>query len=357
MTRCIRLAKNGVGYVSPNPLVGCVILKNGRIIGEGYHQKFGDAHAEVNAIRSAADDVAGSDLYVNLEPCSMFGKTPPCVDLIIEKRIARVHIAMLDPNPLVNGNGVRKLRDAGIEVEVGIQTEAARELNEVFIKFITTRMPFVVMKVAQSLDGKIALSNGASKYITSAESLKRVHEMRAQYDSVLVGAGTVAADDPRLTVRYSEGRSPVRILIDGNLSTSPDAHVFADRNAIVFFSRRIEKNKTVLGRLKKIQSKGVRTVGMSASKVNRTSLESILKRIGEMSIASVLVEGGTSVFSQFIKRGLVDKFHVFVAPKIIGEGKSMADEFALRSLDRALTLRLIELTRLGPDIMLTGYPD
>ncbi len=205
MLRCIRLAQNGKGNVSPNPMVGCVVAKNGNIIGEGYHARFGEAHAEVNAISSASESVEGADVYVNLEPCDFYGKTPPCADLLIDKHVKKVYVAMLDPNPRVNGGGARRLKEAGIEVEVGIMEQPARRLNEAFIKFVTKKLPFVSLKIAQSLDGRIALKNGKSKYITSKESLQKVHELRAQYDAVLVGAMTVKIDNPSLDVRLING--------------------------------------------------------------------------------------------------------------------------------------------------------
>ncbi len=357
MLRCIRLAKYGTGSVSPNPLVGCVIVKDGVIIGEGYHKKFGEAHAEVEAIRSASSSVEGSEAYVNLEPCSFYGKTPPCTDLLIEKRIRKVYAAMLDPNPLVNGKGIEKLKAAGIEVEVGLLEGEARKLNEVFIKFITKKLPFVILKIAQSLDGKIALRNGKSKYITSSESLKMVHELRSQYDAVLVGAGTVREDNPGLTVRLAEGRSPVRIILDGNLSSPVESNVFRNRDArtILFCSMRAMKSRKVSKKIEALELKRIEMYPLKSDVHGTIPLRTVMKKLAGIGIASVLVEGGASVFSQFIKSRLADRLHLFIAPRIIGSGKSFADQIELNSLSKAFKINGIESIQVGIDQLITGY--
>jgi diaminohydroxyphosphoribosylaminopyrimidine deaminase/5-amino-6-(5-phosphoribosylamino)uracil reductase len=356
MLRCIRLAEGGRGSVSPNPMVGCVIVKDGAVIGEGFHGKFGEAHAEVNAFNSAKEDVAGSDVYVNLEPCSFFGKTPPCTDLLIRKRVRKVYVGMLDPNPKVNGKGVQKLKDAGIEVEAGILEQEARRLNEAFEKFVTKKLPFVALKVAQSLDGKIALLNGKSKYITSHEALVRVHELRSQYDAVLVGAGTVRGDNPELTVRYAEGRSPVRIVLDGALSSSVDSKVFREGRSIVFYSTAVAKNSRVLrSKLQKLEKKGVETYPLRGSSKGRLSIAILMKKIAELGIASVMIEGGAEVFSQFVRSGMADKLHLFVAPKLLGRGKSLADGMELGNLSESIGIDNIAVERYGVDYLFTGY--
>lgn len=336
-------------------MVGCVIIKHGRIVGEGYHEKFGQAHAEVNAIRSAAGSVEGAEVFVNLEPCSFFGKTPPCVDLLIEKKVRKVHVAMLDPNPRVNGNGVRKLRRAGIEVEVGLLSEEAMRLNEAFVKFIRTGLPFVTLKVAQSLDGKIALANGKSKYITSRDSLKMVHLMRAQHDAVLVGAGTVASDNPSLTVRLVKGRSPVRIVVDGNLTSPLSSNIFHDNESrvIVFYSLRgAKKFRRKIGSLEKF---GVETYGLTAGGKGNILIPTLLKSISKLGIASVLVEGGSRIFSEFIRSGAADKLQLFTAPIIIGKGIGFADLLTLGDLKGAKRVKVANMMRVGVDQLLTGY--
>ncbi|MGO9481568.1 MAG: bifunctional diaminohydroxyphosphoribosylaminopyrimidine deaminase/5-amino-6-(5-phosphoribosylamino)uracil reductase RibD [Candidatus Kryptoniota bacterium] len=358
MLRCIRLARNGKGNVSPNPMVGCVIVKDNSIIGEGYHENFGGAHAEVNAIRSATESVAGANVYVNLEPCSFYGKTPPCTDLLIEKQVGKIYVAMLDPNPLVNGKGAKKLKEAGIEVEIGLASQPAEKLNEAFIKFMTKKLPLVTLKIAQSIDGRIALKNGKSKYITSKESLRKVHELRAEHDAVLVGAGTIKIDDPKLTVRLVKGRSPVRIILDGNLSSPVTSRIFTDRKAktILFCSSRLEEHsRTARKKINALKRQGVEVIPLKGEINGTFSPAVVLNRIGEMGIASVLVEGGADVFSQFIKSRMADKLWLFVAPKILGRGASFSDGIQINDLSKAFVLKDIEISQVGVDHSIMGY--
>ncbi len=339
-------------------MVGCVIVKNNSIIGEGYHEKFGDAHAEVNAIRSASENVEGADVYVNLEPCDFYGKTPPCTDLLIEKRVRKIFVAMLDPNPRVNGKGVKKLRDSGIEVEVGLVSQQAKKLNEAFIKFVARNIPFITLKIAQSLDGKIALKSGKSKYITSKESLRKVHQLRAEYDAVIVGAGTIRTDNPELTVRLVKGKSPVRIVLDGNLSSPIASKVFTDGKikTVVVCSSRLERNsKVARKKIDSLRRQRVEVYPLRSGIDGTISLAAVLKQIAELGIASVLVEGGANIFSQFIKLKIADKLHLFIAPKILGRGVSFADEIELKDLSGALRLNDVEISQVGVDHLLTGY--
>ena len=222
----IEIAKKGTGSVSPNPLVGCVIIKDNKIIGAGYHQKFGEEHAEINAINSSAESVEGSTLYVNLEPCRHHGKTPPCVDRIIKEKIKRVVIGTLDVNPLVSGNGVKALKKAGVDVKVGVLENECIELNKFFFKYITSKLPYVTLKAAQTLDGMIADKNKNSEWISSKESIKYVHWLRASYDAVLFGSDTAKIDNPKLTVRMVEGRNPYRVVLDSKLSLKTDLYLF-----------------------------------------------------------------------------------------------------------------------------------
>ncbi len=355
MRRCLRLARRGVGSVSPNPMVGCVIVRDGELIGEGFHEKFGEAHAEVNAINSSSSSVQGADLYVNLEPCSIFGKTPPCVDMLVEKGIRKVFVAMLDPNPEVNGNGVKRLREAGIEVEVGLLGDEAKRLNEAFTKYVTTGLPFVTLKIAQSLDGRIALPNGKSKYISSGESLKRVHSLRAEYDAVLVGAGTVAADNPLLTVRYAEGRSPVRIVLDGKLSSPVNSRMFHDGDARVIVFHAFKESARSRSKLNALDKSGVETRRLRGDRDGTIRMKTLLRAIARLGIASVLVEGGSRVFSEFIKQGAADKLELFTAPVIFGEGKGFAEGIRLESLGKAIKLMNVETVAYGPDQLTIGY--
>lgn len=355
MRRCLRLAKRGAGRVSPNPMVGCAIVRDGEIIGEGYHEKFGDAHAEVNAVQSASDSVEGSDVYVNLEPCSFYGKTPPCVDLLIEKQVRRVFVSMLDPNPKVNGEGVRKLREAGIEVEVGLLGEESKRLNEAFAKHVTTGLPFVTLKIAQSLDGRIALPNGKSKYISSGESLKKVHSLRAESDAVLVGAGTVAADNPLLTVRFAEGRSPVRIVLDGRLTSPVGARMFHDGEARVILFHAMKEGPKVRRKLDALRESGVEPHRLRGNQEGRIQIATLLKAVAKLGIASVLVEGGAQVFSEFMEKRAADKLLLFTAPVILGSGKSCADGLMLESLSKAIKIENVENEPSGVDRLTTGY--
>ncbi len=246
----IEIAKKGEGSVSPNPLVGCVITKNNRIIGAGYHEKYGEAHAEINAINSCAESLEGSTLYVNLEPCSHFGKTPPCVDRIIKEKIKRVVIGTLDINPLVSGNGVKALKKAGIEVKVGILEKECIELNKFFFKYITEKLPYVTLKAAQTLDGMIADKNNYSEWISSSESRKYVHWLRSRYDAVLIGSETARKDNPKLTVRMVEGRNPFRVVLDSNLKLKSKSKSFknnSDNKTIVVTSeKKSNQNQTRL---------------------------------------------------------------------------------------------------------------
>jgi diaminohydroxyphosphoribosylaminopyrimidine deaminase/5-amino-6-(5-phosphoribosylamino)uracil reductase len=319
MLQCIELARLGKGQVSPNPLVGAVIVNNKRVVGKGFHRKFGEAHAEINALSEAGGKARGATLYVNLEPCSHYGKTPPCTDAIISSGIRRVVVGTIDPNPLVKGKGIRALTSAGVEVRTGILSEECRKLNEFFVKKMTTGLPFVTLKIAQTLDGKIALPSRPSQWITSKESRKRVHQLRAEYDAVLVGARTAQLDDPRLTARLVKGRNPKRVLLDGNLTTPLSSRLLSDGlryQTIVFAeeggSSEVEKKKLILER------RGIQIVEIPARKDGTLHLKAVLESLADMNILSVLVEGGQQVFTQFLDERLVDRVLVFVAPKMYG---------------------------------------
>lgn len=357
MWRALRLARRGGRAVSPNPMVGCVIVRNGEIIGEGYHKRFGEAHAEVNAINSAHGDVSGADVFVNLEPCSFYGKTPPCVDLLIEKKVKRVFIGMLDPNPRVSGEGVRKLNDAGIETYVGLLHDEARKLNEAFVKYITTNKPFVALKVASSADGKVALLNGRSRYITSFDSLKRVHELRASYDAVLIGAGTVINDNPSLTVRHVKGSNPVRVVVDGLLKSPSTSKLFNDKasRTIVIYSLLHGRNPKAVSRLDQLRQLGIELIGIQSDSMGRISINRILKKLAEENIGSLLVEGGVNLFSSFLKFKEWDKLLMFMAPKILGAGRTFSDGITISRLANAINIYNTEIEKVGSDFLLTGY--
>jgi diaminohydroxyphosphoribosylaminopyrimidine deaminase / 5-amino-6-(5-phosphoribosylamino)uracil reductase len=353
MMECLSLAQQGAGTVSPNPMVGCVIVKNGKVIGHGYHKAFGGPHAEVHAFRSAKSSARGATLYVNLEPCNYYGKTPPCTDLIIKNGISRVVIGMLDPNPRVAGNGVRQLRKAKIKVDVGILQSEGTRLNESFTKYITTGVPFVTVKIAQTLDGFIADANGKSKWITNEESRTLVHTLRAQTDAVLVGAQTVISDNPLLTVRDVKGRNPVRIVLDGKFSIPENASILNDSNAIIIVSTSSAKRFPV--KKEKLMKKGIKVIDLPANRNGVIPTGSILRELGSLGISSVLVEGGSSVFSQFLRERTADKVLAFIAPKLFGRGLHAVAELENLSYNNYIHLTDVCSWNMNGDVLIEGY--
>jgi len=351
MARAIELAQKGTGFVSPNPRVGAVILKSGKVISEGWHKKFGGPHAEVEAIKNAKGvDLEGATIVVNLEPCSHFGKTPPCCDLIIEKKFAKVVIGMKDPNPLVAGKGIKKMKKAGIEVVTGVLEVEAKWLNRTFIKHITTGIPYVVLKVAQSIDGKIATSSGGSKWITCEESRKEGHKLRAELDAILVGKNTIIKDNPQLTVRQVKGRNPFRIVFDTNLSSPITRSIFTDvfRNKTILCCSEKASNSV---KAKKLRKSGVNILLVKTDKSGRIDLQDCLKKLSsKFQIASVLVEGGAEIHSSFIRQNLEDEIHFFIAPKIIGKGIGAFDSLMLKKLKDVNELEIKEIGRCGVDL-------
>lgn len=321
MKRCLKLAEKGKGNVSPNPLVGCVIIKGGKIISEGFHKKYGSAHAERNAINAAKRkgiNLQGAELYVNLEPCVHFGKTPPCCDLIIKHKIKRVTIGIKDPNKLVNGKGIKKLRQAGIKVTCGVLKDECREMNKFFFKYMQTGLPFVLIKSAQTIDCKIADKNFNSKWISSLQSRKTVHLLRSEYDAVLVGANTVRKDNPSLNVRFGiKSRNPYRIVIDKKLKLSEHYKIFnyKDGKTIIITSKLASKTKK-----NRLTKKGNIIIECKLKKNGKIDLHDALKKLGEMKITSIMAEGGAKTHKEFLKSGLADEILVFISPKIMGSG-------------------------------------
>jgi diaminohydroxyphosphoribosylaminopyrimidine deaminase/5-amino-6-(5-phosphoribosylamino)uracil reductase len=318
MTKALRLAAKGGGLVSPNPMVGAVLVRGGKVISTGYHRRFGGPHAEVDCLRSAGGDARGSTLYVNLEPCSHHGKTPPCADLIIRSGVNRVVIAARDPNPRVAGRGIRRLRKAGVHVQTGVLEEEARRLNKSFFLHITRRRPYVHLKIAQTLDGMIAGPGGGQTWISSRQSRALVHRWRSEYDAVMVGVGTVIADDPRLTVRLHRGRQPAVIVLDGGLEIPVRATLFqADRRVFILTStgNYIRKKPKV----RMLEKMGVTIVPLNSS-ADALELRQALRELYRRDIGSVLVEGGREVFSRFLRDGPVDELSIFVAPTVMGHG-------------------------------------
>jgi diaminohydroxyphosphoribosylaminopyrimidine deaminase/5-amino-6-(5-phosphoribosylamino)uracil reductase len=352
--RCLDLARRGSGSVSPNPMVGCVIVKDGVVVGEGYHHRFGGHHAERNALANAKTSVRGATLYLNLEPCSHYGKTPPCVDAIIESGIRRVVVGILDPNPLIAGRGVKILREARIDVVVGVKEDECRELNKTFFKYIRTGRPYILIKIAQTLDGYIASKNH-SGWISSPSSRKLVHRWRSVYDAVLIGAGTVNADNPSLTVRHVHGRQPLRIVIDGKLSSDPDARVFNDRHAEKTYLIAEEKFLRHHGKKREVfEKKAIVLVSLRGKREGVLSFKEIFRALGLIGISSIVIEGGAEVFRQVTTQNLADELAIFIAPTMFHQGvpafgfKSKNDKYV------PLLLQSPVITQVGRDVLLQG---
>jgi diaminohydroxyphosphoribosylaminopyrimidine deaminase/5-amino-6-(5-phosphoribosylamino)uracil reductase len=356
LARALGLAERGRGRTSPNPMVGAVLVREGRIIGEGYHARCGERHAEVAAIEDACGPVAGAALYCTLEPCCQAGpakRTPPCTERIIREGIGKVVLCTLDPNPLVSGRGVERLKQAGIQVVTGYLAEQAAALNEAYFTFIRSRLPFVHLKVAQSLDGRIATCGGDSRWITDREARTRVHRMRCEHDAVLVGRNTVLKDDPALTVRLLAGRQPLRVVLDERLEIPESAQVLADGQAdktCVFIGEEYDQGKRGA-----LERRGVRFRTVSRDEQGRLDLAEVLRELGRMEVSSVLVEGGAGVFTGFIRRGLFDKISVFIAPLLIGKGTEWLGELAVRSLDQAVRLETPIIEVINGQVLVQAY--
>jgi len=355
MNECLRLAAKGRGAVSPNPMVGAVIVRGGKIIGRGYHKKFGGPHAEVNAIRSCRGSLRGATMYVNLEPCCHHGKTPPCSDAVARSGIASVIVGMRDPNPLVAGKGIRALRRAGISVTTGVQTKACNELNEAFIKHVTTGLPLVTIKIAQSVDGAIADHAGNGRWITGKAARKDGHMRRAESDAILVGAGTVTRDNPRLTVRHVRGRQPLRVLLDGNLSVGTRARMFtgARKNPVVIVTTeksfiRHRRKVTALGR------KGVTFIIFRGGREGTISVREVLMALGRRGIISVLVEGGPITWGRFLNANSVDKLLIYTAPLLIGGIRRGFAALRPLGLSGGVRLKEAAYSRVGDDALLSA---
>ncbi len=336
-------------------MVGCVIVKNGRVVAKGYHRKFGGPHAERFALKRAGFAARGATMYVNLEPCSYYGKTPPCVDAVIRSGTREVIVATKDPNPLVSGRGIAALRRAGVRVVFGVLQKEASELNEKFFKFVRTGVPFVALKVAQTLDGKIASPDGRSRWITSPEARRLVHQLRSEHDAVLVGAGTVMTDDPQLTVRHVRGRNPVRVIIDGRLRSRLGAKVFRVKGGTstkLFVSTAAARTKT--RKVAALRGMGVEVIPLPAIRWH-ISLRHVVRELGKRNIASILVEGGREMFTGFLRSRLVDKAYVFTAPRILGEGIAAFGGLGRSTMARSSMMKKSSLQSVGQDTLFIGY--
>lgn len=357
MQRALELAALALGKTSPNPVVGAVIVKDGQIVGEGYHHQAGTPHAEIHALHQAGEKARGAIIYVNLEPCSHYGCTPPCADALIAAGVKKVVIAILDPNPLVAGQGMQKLRAAGIEVELGIMEEQARQLNDAFFKHIKTARPLVALKTAMTLDGKIASHSGDSRWITSEDARTYVHRLRGVYDAILVGIGTVLQDDPMLNVRLnddSDYNDPIRIVIDSSLDIPLDSQIVTSshkQRSIIFCSHDADR----------VRQTRLEAAGCEVERINSQNnclvLEEVLDHLGNMKICSLLIEGGGRINASLLEKDLVDKVYWFIAPKIIGgrdaltpvEGKGFDFMREARELDS------MEIKQFSRDLLITGY--
>ena len=356
MRRALALAARARGQTSPNPLVGAVIVKEGQIVGEGYHRAAGGTHAEVHAINHAGAAADGGALYVTLEPCPHYGRTPPCTETIIQSGIARVFAAHVDPNPKVGGKGIQELEKAGVHVNVGLCEPEARRLNEVFIKYIRTNRPFVIIKSAMSLDGKIATRSGESQWISSEASRLEGHEIRNSVDAVLVGVNTVINDNPSLTTRLPErvGKDPARIVVDSECRTPPTAKIFnpdSEANTIIATTKRASEE-----RITRLEAAGAR-VSVVEEVDNRVCFSSLMHALGCQGITSVLIEGGAKINASALNAGIVDKIVFFVAPKLIGgaDAPSPIGGEGIQRLAEAHVLRDVNVKSIDGDILIEGY--
>lgn len=357
MKRVLELAKKGWGTTSPNPMVGAVIVKNGKIIGEGYHERPGEAHAEINALNSISDRTDGAAIYVNLEPCSHYGRTPPCAKALIKAGIKRAVIAMKDPNPRVAGRGIDMMREAGIRVEVGLMEQEARILNEVFIKYITTPYPFIVQKSAVTLDGKTATATGASRWITGEDARKYVHKIRSGMKGIMVGIGTVLNDNPRLTARLKgeKGKDPHRIIVDSRGHIPLDSNVItvkSNAKTIVATTNRMSARKE-----DELMDMGVEVIKVEEDASRRVDLERLMRILHRREIDGILLEGGGTLNFSMHLLGLVDKVIYFIAPKIIGgkDAPTSVDGKGFSSLSQEVKLEKVSSRLIGNDLFIEGY--
>ncbi|MFQ6066370.1 MAG: bifunctional diaminohydroxyphosphoribosylaminopyrimidine deaminase/5-amino-6-(5-phosphoribosylamino)uracil reductase RibD [bacterium] len=352
MRLALSLAKKGEGKVSPNPMVGAVLTKNDTLIAQGYHRYFGGPHAETEAIKKAGVKAKGATLYVSLEPCSHWGKTPPCTQKIIKTGIKRVIAATLDPNPVNSGKGIEELQKGRIETEVGILKEEAEKVNEAFFKFMKKRIPFVIVKAAASLDGKIATYKGESKWITSEKSRRFAHHLRDRVDAVLVGVNTIISDDPSLLP--TSKRNFARIVMDSSLRIPLEARALQDldkADTFVFTTLRSDKDK-----LQQLKEKGIK-VALMGEENGKVNLEEVLKKLGELEIMSLLVEGGGEVIGSFFEKRSVDKIFLFLAPRIIGGRTTLTwvEGKGVNSLKETPFIEINSVKKIGGDFLLEGY--
>lgn len=356
MRLAMQLAGNAIGRTSPNPLVGAVIVKDNRVVGCGWHRKAGTPHAEVHALNQAGELAQGADVYVTLEPCAHYGKTPPCAKALVEAKVKNVYGGLLDVNPKVAGKGFKILEDAGIHVEYGFLQDELRKQNEVFFKWIEHKKPFVVLKAAMTLDGKIATATGQSKWITNETSRAYGYKLRDIYDGIMVGINTVIEDNPMLTSRVDGGKNPIRIVVDSSLKIDINANVVQDKSAktIVATTDKADKDKIL-----KLQAQDVDVIVVDKDKSDKVDIEKLLDILGQQNICSILVEGGATLSGSFVAKKLVDKVYFFIAPKIIGgkEAKTPVAGTGILNLQEALALKDIQIEKLEEDVLIIGRVD
>jgi diaminohydroxyphosphoribosylaminopyrimidine deaminase/5-amino-6-(5-phosphoribosylamino)uracil reductase len=355
MRMALELAVKGAGYVSPNPMVGAVVVKDDRVLGRGYHQALGGPHAEVNAIDDAGEASRGATLYVTLEPCNHHGRTPPCTEKILGAGIRHVVVAMADPNPHVAGGGNGYLTSKGLDVTCGVCEAQAETLNESFIKFTRSRHPFVVLKMAATLDGRIATRSGDARWVTGPEARAFVHQLRHNMDAIMVGIGTVLADDPELTTRLGQGggADPVRVILDSQLTISSRARLLnqpSTAETLIVCGPEASEEKRA-----RLQQKGACLIQLPLAG-GRIDLKALMKELGARGITSLLIEGGAQVAGAALKAGIVDKVHFFYAPKIMGgDGISICTGSGPEKMSECLAVSRTSVSRAGEDILVTGY--
>lgn len=351
MKLALELAKKGLGHTSPNPMVGCVVVKDGKIMTEGYHQQFGDFHAERNALTKCEEDLTGADMYVTLEPCCHQGKTPPCTDIIIERGIGKVFIGAMDPNPKVAGKGAEILREHGIEVETGILEKECLELNEAFFHYITKNIPYIAMKYAMTMDGKIATFTGDSKWVTGEEARQHVHQLRKRYSAIMIGIGTVLVDDPMLNCRIEKGVDPVRVICDSHLRIPLESQIVKTAKhipTIVAYATGDEDKE------KKLREAGVQLIHNNEN--GQVDFRGLVTELATRGIDSILIEGGGTFHGTVLKSGLVDRIYCYIAPKLIGgkEAKSPVEGSGFSLMKEAIEICDTEIIKVGQDICITG---
>jgi len=349
MKLALKLALKAKGKTSPNPLVGALVVKKGRIIGRGFHAKAGLAHAEVIALDQAGKQAKGATLYVTFEPCAHTGRTPPCVNRIIQSGISEVVIGMIDPNPLNNGKGIMLLKQNNIKVRQGVLSDELAKINESFVKYITTRLPFVTVKVAESLDGRIATYTGDSKWITSDKSRAFAHKIRKDYDAIMVGVNTVLRDNPRLNTWFS-AKQPVKIIMDSNLSTPENANIFAQGSQVIIITLPSRAGQETENRKRLFEKAKIIEVKERSGQIN---LRDALRKIAQLQITSIIVEGGGTLIGSLFDERLVDRILFFISPKIIGGKDAISSVMGkgVRRVDQAIKLRGVKFRRFGEELL------